>query len=115
MSKTVKQKVAEAMGVVDAVKPVAASRTQAGSFATMIAEMQVGDQPASRVAERDPGQSVDYTMATLKDGRDKLRNAVTSSVAQAKRRVPGAEYSIEVFDAMAPSGIYIIALVWRIA
>ena len=114
MNKKIKTAVAAAMmGAESDVAPP--SRARSSSFASMVLDLNVGDQPASRVVQMEEADSIAWTMGTLKEQRDKLRNTVTSAVSQAKRRNPGAEYSIEVGDFMLISGIYVVAMVRRIA
>ena len=114
MNKKIKTAVAAAMMGAEAdVSPP--TRARSSSFASMVLDLNVGDQPASRVVQLDLEESVENTVERLKENRDKLRNTVTSAVSQAKRRNPGSEYSIEVGDFMLISGIYVVAMVRRTA
>lgn len=101
--------------VVDDVLPP--SRARSHSFASVLADMKVGDTPSCRALE----VTVDTTQpnfdmkAALIEAKERCRNNVQSSVNQAKRRVEGAAYSVECKELVADTGLYIIALVRRTA
>ena len=90
-------------------------RARSASFASMVADLNVGDQPAARVQQVPDDLSVCDALAIMSTMSEKLRNSVQSSVNQAKRRVPGSEYSIEITDIKMKSGLYVLALVHRTA
>lgn len=91
------------------------TRARASSFASAVFDLEVGDQPASRVIQLDAAGTVAEHMADLAEQREKLRGSVTSAVSQAKRRNPDAQYSIEVTNFLGAFGIMIAALVRRTA
>lgn len=89
------------------------TRIRAYSFAASVTDLNVGDQPAAKVQLIDPATPIGDAINGVTALSDKLRNSVQSTVNQAKRRVPGAEYSIEISDVMMKSGMYLLALVHR--
>lgn len=91
------------------------ARARSASFASMVADLNVGDQPAARVQQIDPALPIGEAIALVSSMSEKLRNSVQSSVNQAKRRAPGSEYSIEIADVTVKSGMYLLALVHRTA
>lgn len=91
------------------------ARARSASFASAVSDLNVGDQPAARVQQIDPMMTIRDAMADMSMMSEKLRNSVQSSVNQAKRRVPGSEYSIEIADIKTKSGMYLLALVHRTA
>lgn len=91
------------------------TRARSASFASAVADLNVGDQPAARVHQIDPSLPVGDAIASTPALAEKLRNSVQSSVNQAKRRVPGSEYSVEITDIKTKSGMYLLALVHRTA
>lgn len=92
------------------------ARARSHSFASMVASLEVGSNPACRAMQIDPQLKLaeldSTTMSTL---RERLRGSTTSAIASAKRRTPGAEFAVEVTDFRAASGFYVIALVTRTA
>lgn len=90
-------------------------RARTYSFATAVTDMQMGDAPVSRVVQIDPDTSIADALTTMSEASEKLRNAVGSSVSSAKRRNPGADYSIEISDIKLKTGLYLLALVHRTA
>jgi hypothetical protein len=90
-------------------------RARSASFASAVSDLNVGDQPAARVQQIDPTLPIGDAIAQVSALSEKLRNSVQSSVNQAKRRVPGSEYSIEIADIKTKSGMYLLALVHRTA
>jgi hypothetical protein len=91
------------------------TRARSASFASAVADLKVGGEPAAKTMRLDPAMTV-ADLATARPAlSEKLRNTAQSSVSQAKRRVPGAEFSIEICDLTAKSGMYLIALVSRTA
>lgn len=90
-------------------------RARSASFASMVADLNVGDQPAARVQQIDPSTPIGDAIASVSEMSEKLRNSVQSSVSQAKRRLPGSDYSIEITDIKTKSGMYLLALVHRTA
>jgi hypothetical protein len=90
-------------------------RARSSSFASMVADMNVGDQPVARVQQVPDDLSIGDALAIMSSMSEKLRNSVQSAVYQAKRRLPGSDYSIEITDIKMKSGLYILALVHRIA
>lgn len=90
-------------------------RARSASFASAVADLNVGDQPAARVQQIDPSLPIGEAIALVSSLAEKLRNSVQSSVNQAKRRLPGSEYSIEIADIKIKSGMYLLALVHRTA
>lgn len=91
------------------------SRARSASLASAIADLTVGGDPASKVAKCDPALTFERYTSQKSQLNERLRNTVQSSVNQAKRRVPGAEYSIEINDLITKSGMYLVALVSRTA
>jgi hypothetical protein len=91
------------------------ARVRSSSFASTVADLNVGDQPAARVQQIDPTMPVGDAIASVSELAEKLRNSVQSSVSQAKRRLPGSDYSIEITDIKTKSGMYLLALVHRTA
>lgn len=90
-------------------------RSRVFSFSAAVADMEVGDMPVTRVVKIDDDQSVADALAGLAGVADKLRNSVGSAVTQAKRRIPGSDFSIEINDIKIKSGLYLLALVHRTA
>lgn len=88
-------------------------RVRSSSFAATVADLEVGDPPASKVQLIDPNLSLAEALAGMGEMSERLRSNVTSSVAQAKRRNPGSEYSIEITDIKTKSGMYLLALIHR--
>lgn len=91
------------------------SRARSFSFASAVAAINVGDMPAARVVKIDGELSIDAANAMIVEQTDKLRGSIASAVNQAKRRNPGAEFSIETETVFMRSGVYIIGLVHRTA
>jgi len=91
------------------------ARNRSSSFASLVADLNVGDSPASRVIELAHTTSIGDAVEQLPALREKLRNSVTSAVSAARRRVPGSDFSIEVGNLMMNSGMYVVALVRRTA
>jgi hypothetical protein len=91
------------------------SRARSASFASAVADLKIGGEPASKTMRLDPNMTVADLAAARPTLAEKLRNTAQSSVSQAKRRVPGAEFSIEICDLTCKSGMYLIALVSRTA
>lgn len=89
------------------------TRARSASLASAIADLAVGGDPASKATKLDPALTIEEITATKSQLSERLRNAVQSSVNQAKRRVPGAEFSIEINDLTTKSGMYLVALVSR--
>jgi hypothetical protein len=102
-----------AMGVESDVAPP--PRARSSSFASTVSDLNVGDPPASKVQMIDNTLTVADALAQMSDAGERLRNSVTSSVAQAKRKNVGAEYSVEITDIKTKSGIYSLALIHRTA
>lgn len=97
-------------------------RTRSFSFASMLADMQVGDAPASKSMLVDlPTElnSADKPVLAMKDivstYKERLRNNIASSITAAKRRVEGAAYSVECGTVVMDSGLYVVAIVSRTA
>jgi hypothetical protein len=88
-------------------------RARSASFASAVADLKIGGDPAAKVMRMDPAMTVAELAAARSSLAEKLRNTAQSSVNQAKRRLPGTEYSIEVCDLACKSGLYLIALVSR--
>ena len=92
------------------------SRARSHSFASVLADMKVGEPPAARAMpielSNDPAFSLKDAMS---DAKDRLRNNVQPSMSQASRRVDGAKFSCECNIMVADSGMYAVALVRRIA
>lgn len=91
------------------------ARARSSSFASTVADLNVGDPPASKVQLIDPTITIDDALKGMSEMSERLRGSVTSSVSQAKRKVPGSEYSIEIMDIKGKSGMYLLALVHRTA
>lgn len=91
------------------------ARARSSSFASTVADLQVGDAPAAKVQLIDSTTTIGDALAAMSDMSEKLRNSVTSSVSQAKRRIPGSDFSVEITDIKTKSGIYLLALVHRVA
>lgn len=89
------------------------TRARSSSLASAIADLNVGGDPASKVVALNPKLTIEEITASRASASERLRNTVQGSVNQAKRRVPGAEYSIEISDLTTKSGMYLIALVSR--
>lgn len=106
------------LGMTDIVSDVLPpSRVRSHSFASVLADMSVGDTPSCRCMEVtvDTTQEGFDMKAALVDAKERLRNNVQSSVNQAKRRIEGSAYSVECQSLVADTGLYIIALVRRTA
>jgi hypothetical protein len=94
----------------DVSKP---ARTRSASFSSVVADLLVGGDPAAKVMALNPNLTIEQLTAQKPELSEKLRNAVQSSVNQAKRRVPGSQYSIEISDIALKSGVYLVAVVTR--
>lgn len=94
----------------DVSKP---ARTRSASFASVVADLLVGGDPAAKAMALNPNMTIEQVAAQKPQLSERLRNSVQSSVNQAKRRVPGSEYSIEISDITLKSGVYLIAVVSR--
>lgn len=92
---------------------VAPSRARSFSFASAVASINVGDMPAARVVKIDGEFTIEQANAVIATETEKLRGSVASAVSQARRKNPGAEYSIETEPVLLRSGVYILALVHR--
>lgn len=90
-------------------------RARVFSFSAAVADLEIGDAPASRVVKIDDDQSIADALAGLAGVSEKLRNNVGSAVSSAKRRNPGSDFSIEITDIKIKSGLYLLALVHRTA
>lgn len=90
-------------------------RTRIASFAAAVADMQVGDTPVAKVMELDTRLSVTDALAANSEMCERMRNNVAPSVRQARRKNPDAEYSVETTPLTTKTGMYVIALVTRIA
>lgn len=88
-------------------------RTRSSSFASMVSDLEEGDAPAARTFRFPVDTPLEHALAGISDESERLRNAVTSSVAQAKRKNPGREFSIETTQLVTKSGLFVIALVTR--
>lgn len=89
------------------------SRARAFSFASAVASINLGDMPAAKVVKISNDLSIEAANASISTETEKLRGSVASAVNQARRRNPGAEYSIETEAVFMRSGLYIIALIHR--
>jgi hypothetical protein len=108
--------VGKALAAVMCAEPDVAvpARARSASFASAVADLKVGGDPAAKVVRIDQTMTIEAVTAEKPTLSEKLRNAVTSSVSQAKRRLGGtAEFSVEISDLSTKSGIYLIALVTR--
>lgn len=88
-------------------------RSRVFSFSAAVADLEVGDMPASRVVKLDGELTLDEAMASITAVSEKLRNSLASAVSAAKRRNPGSDFSIEITDIKIKSGLYLLALVHR--
>ena len=110
---TINKALAAAMGTEPDVAPPS-SKARSGSLTSAIADLRLGEEhPASRVYRVEPGTMIADLREVLVAEKERMRNNVTSCVAAAKKRVPGAEYSIEVGEAYMGSGVYVLALITR--
>jgi hypothetical protein len=91
------------------------ARARSASFASSVADLRMGDAPASKVMQIDRSLTIDAALEQMSETAERFRSSITSSVQQAKRRCPGAEYSIEISDIKIKSGMYLLALVHRTA
>lgn len=91
------------------------SRRRSSSFASQITDLTDIGHVAARVQPFPSDWSMDDISANMSDMREKLRNNIAPSVRQAKNRVPGADYSVEVTSFAATTKMYVIALVTRTA
>lgn len=91
------------------------ARVRSASFASTVADMAPLDPPAARVQAIGTNVTIGDAIAGMSEASERLRNSVTSSVAQAKRRNPGNEYSVEITPITTKSGMYLLALVHRTA
>lgn len=112
-SNVVAKALAGAMSAEADVTPPARSRSS--SFASTVSDLNVGDAPAAKVLVVDPSLTISDALHQMSEAGERLRNSVTSSVAQARRRNPGAEFSVEITDIKTKSGIYLLALIHRTA
>lgn len=91
------------------------ARARSSSFASTVADLNVGDPPAAKVQLIDPTTPIGDALSGMSEMSERLRNSVTSSVSQAKRRLPGSDFSVEITDIKTKSGMYLLALVHRTA
>lgn len=96
------------------------TRARSHSFASMLADMKVGDAPAAKVMLVDDDFREQHEIqqdAPLKEAlsfaKERLRNNLASSISGAKRRIDGAAYSVECGSLLMDSGVYVVALVTR--
>lgn len=93
--------------------PVPEKGQRTSSFAAVVTDLEVG-QHASRVVRVDPNMKVGELTEGLRVIKDTLRNAISSTVAAAKRRTSGT-YSIELGDVVMPGGsIFVVAVITRL-
>lgn len=118
MSKKLKKDLAQQMmgavlGAEDVAKP---ARNRSSSFTSMLVDMPVGGQPLSRILQIDQTLTLaEVNKDLLSSQREALRNGVSSCISAAKRRSEGSEYSTEVVELLTSSGVYIVAIVKRLA
>lgn len=104
------------IGVMTAETAVAKPpRNRSSSFASMVADLRVGDTPAAKVMDADGTSTLEETLDALPALIERHRNNVNSAVVRAKDRNLGAEYAIEVTHFLARRSLYIVALVTRTA
>jgi len=89
------------------------TRARSASFASVVADLNIGGDPAAKVMALNPRMTFEEFTAQKSQLSERLRNTAQSSVNQAKRRVAASEYSIEICDLTTKSGVYLIALVSR--
>lgn len=102
-----------AMGAEANVAPP--SRARSSSFASMVASLEVGDAPAVRAQQIPSTLTVIDAISKISEECERLRNNVTPSVAAAKRKIPGSDFSVEVGHYVNKTGMYVLALITRIA
>jgi len=90
-------------------------RNRSSSFASMVADLRVGDTPAAKVMDVDGDSTLAETLDSMPTLIERHRNNVYSAVVRAKERNLGAEYTIEVTHFVGRVTIYIVALVTRTA
>jgi hypothetical protein len=110
--KPLSKAIAAAMSAEPDVAPPAA-RPRASSFTSVVSDLRVGDDPAARIMKLNMDTPITDLFNLI--GQEKIRfgNNVRSSVAAAKSRAPGAEYTVEIEHMIVSSGAYLVALVTR--
>lgn len=109
---TINKALAAAMGTEPDVAPPA-SKARSGSLTSAIADLQLGSDPVAKVYMVEPDVKAQDLRAVLSTEKERMRNNVTSCVVAARKRVPGADYSIEVGEILMGSGVYVVALISR--
>lgn len=95
----------------DVAKPI---RRQAGSFASSVFDLSVGDT-ASRAVKIDPLHTLQEYAEYGVNIRDSLRNNSMTAVRRAKVQT-GGEYVTEVSEIMTQSrNLFVVVLVTRVA
>jgi hypothetical protein len=118
MNKRATETVAKALTAAMSPEPEVAQpqRARSASFASVVADLKVNGDPAAKVMRIDSGMTLEEFNTARPTLSEKLRNTAQSSVSQAKRRLgAGADFSIEISDLTAKSGLHLIALVSRLA
>jgi hypothetical protein len=90
------------------------ARARSSSFASVVADLKVGDHPAAKAIALNPTVTIEQTKALMPELSERLRNTVQSSVKQAKKRLGGtAEFSVEIVEVNTKSGLLLTAYVTR--
>lgn len=84
------------------------------SFDSQVAALQIGES-VSKVRAVDPTTTVERLPDELPEIRNQVRNACAPAVRRAKEINDRAIYTVEVGDAVMPSGrLYVVAIVTRL-
>lgn len=87
---------------------------RSSSFASVIADLRVGGDPASRAIQIDPSLSLEQAIAMIPELSAKLRNNVSPAVTRQTVRT-GAEFTTEVGTLTTRQGMYVVAVITRVA
>lgn len=89
------------------------SKRNPNSLTSLIASLRVGEC-ASRVEALDSNMSVRDMALTVGEIKSTLRNNVAPSVRNARQRVAGSEFTVEVAELVTPAGsLYVVAIITR--
>lgn len=83
------------------------------SFNASVLDLDVGES-TSKIRVVDSTTTVERLAAELPMIREQVRNSTTPAVTNAKSKIAGSRYSIEVADLMTPTGrLFVCAIVTR--
>jgi hypothetical protein len=102
-----------AMGVESGV--AVPGRARSGSFAALIADLRVGEAPASKTVCLRADLSMAEVLAQVPEESERLRNSVTSAVTRAKAKNPGADYTIEAGQFTTKTSVCVTVVITRVA